>query len=126
MIDATYLKAQWLLGDPGYDVDWFREALQAKGHHTLHPQSEIPDRADQIRQASLQEPEPHRAEGRRSQIMFGKPKDWRRVAPRYDRCPTVFISSVALADTVLFWLWVLTLGTVYKANGAADCMNQSD
>jgi transposase len=24
-------KAQWLLGDRGYDADWFRDALQAKG-----------------------------------------------------------------------------------------------
>ena len=24
-------KAQWLLGDRGYDADWFRNALQAKG-----------------------------------------------------------------------------------------------
>ena len=24
-------KAQWLLGDRGYDADWFREALQNKG-----------------------------------------------------------------------------------------------
>jgi IS5 family transposase len=24
-------KAQWLLGDRGYDPDWFRDALQAKG-----------------------------------------------------------------------------------------------
>ena len=24
-------RAQWLLGDRGYDADWFREALQAKG-----------------------------------------------------------------------------------------------
>jgi hypothetical protein len=23
--------AQWLLGDRGYDPDWFRDALQAKG-----------------------------------------------------------------------------------------------
>src|SRR3546814_12360366 len=23
-------KAQWLLGDRGYDADWFREALEAK------------------------------------------------------------------------------------------------
>ena len=23
--------AQWLLGDRGYDADWFRDALQAKG-----------------------------------------------------------------------------------------------
>jgi transposase len=25
------LKAQWLVSDPGYDADWFRDALQAKG-----------------------------------------------------------------------------------------------
>jgi transposase len=24
-------KAQWLLGDRGYDADWFRDALHAKG-----------------------------------------------------------------------------------------------
>ena len=24
-------KAQWLLGDRGYDADWFRDALAAKG-----------------------------------------------------------------------------------------------
>ncbi len=24
-------KAQWLLGDRGYDANWFRDALQAKG-----------------------------------------------------------------------------------------------
>ncbi|MBS1037863.1 transposase, partial [Gluconobacter cerinus] len=26
----------------------------------------------------------------RIEIMFGRLKDWRRVATRYDRCPTVF------------------------------------
>ena len=24
-------RAQWLLGDRGYDADWFRDALEAKG-----------------------------------------------------------------------------------------------
>ncbi|MEH6834839.1 MULTISPECIES: transposase, partial [Falsihalocynthiibacter] len=43
---------------------------------------------------------------RRNRIehMFGKLKDWRRVSTRYDRCPNVFISAIALAPTVLFWL----------------------
>ncbi|WP_156460750.1 transposase, partial [Sphingomonas sp. Leaf339] len=40
----------------------------------------------------------------RIEIMFGRLKDWRRVATRYDRCPTVFFSAVALAATVIFWL----------------------
>ena len=31
-------------------------------------------------------------------------KDWRRVATRYDRLPTIFFSAVALAPTVIFRL----------------------
>ncbi|WP_371818940.1 transposase [Gluconobacter sp. P1C6_b] len=40
----------------------------------------------------------------RIEIMFGRLKDWRRVATRYDRCPTVFFSAICLATTVMFWL----------------------
>ncbi len=40
--------------------------------------------------------------------MFGRLKDWRRVATRYDRCPKVFLSAIAialaLAATVIYWL----------------------
>ena len=34
--------------------------------------------------------------------MFGRLKDWRRVATRYDSCPKVFFSAVPLAATVMF------------------------
>ncbi len=40
----------------------------------------------------------------RIEIMFGRLKDWCRGATRYDRCPKVFLSAIALAATVLFWL----------------------
>ena len=40
----------------------------------------------------------------RIEIMFGRLKDWRRIATRYDRCATTFLSAVALAATVMFWL----------------------
>jgi transposase len=36
--------------------------------------------------------------------MFGRLKDWRRVATRYDRCPNAFFAAVALAAAVIFWL----------------------
>jgi transposase len=36
--------------------------------------------------------------------MFGRQKDWRRVATRHDRCPKLFLSAVALAEIVMFWL----------------------
>lgn len=37
-------------------------------------------------------------------IMFGRFKDSRRVATCYNRCPTVFLSAICLAATVMFWL----------------------
>ena len=38
------------------------------------------------------------------EITFGKLKDWRRVATRYDSCPKVFLSAIALAAIVIYWL----------------------
>ncbi|WP_439650946.1 transposase [Phycobacter azelaicus] len=38
------------------------------------------------------------------EIMFGRLKDWRRVATRYDRCPKVFLSAIALAALFIYWL----------------------
>ncbi|WP_156470260.1 transposase, partial [Gluconobacter japonicus] len=45
----------------------------------------------------------------RIEIMFGRLKDWRRVATRYDRCPTVFFSAICLTVTVMFCLRGLSL-----------------
>ncbi len=36
--------------------------------------------------------------------MFGRLKDWRRIATRYDRCAHTFMSASALAATVIFRL----------------------
>ncbi|WP_425442609.1 IS5 family transposase [Sphingomonas adhaesiva] len=90
-------KAQWLLGDRGYDADWFRDALQAKGIQPCIPGRK--SRNEPIRYDK-------RRYRRRSriEIMFGRLKDWRRVATRYDRCPTAFFSAIALAATVILWL----------------------
>jgi transposase len=54
-----------------------------------------------------------RRDKRRNRIerLFGRLKDWRRGATRYDRSPTVFLSAIARAATVIFWLWVLSLGS---------------
>jgi transposase len=98
----TLPRAQWLLGDLGYDGDWFREALQAKG---ITPS--IPGRKSRTEPIHYDKRRYRRRN--RIEIMFGRLNDWRRVATRYDRCPTIFLSAVALAATVLFWLRVLTL-----------------
>ena len=49
----------------------------------------------------------------RIKIRFGKLKDWRRVATRYDRGPKVFLSAIVLAAIVIYWISVLTLGYLY-------------
>jgi transposase len=40
----------------------------------------------------------------RIEIMFGRPKAWRRIAARNDGCAKTFLSAVALAASVMFWL----------------------
>ncbi len=89
--------AHWLLADRGYDADWFREALQDKGIKAC-----IPGR--KARKLSVKYDKRRYKRRNRIEIMFGRLKDWRRVSTRYDRCPKVFLSAIALAATVLFWL----------------------
>ena len=35
---------------------------------------------------------------------FGRLKDWRRVATRYDRCAHTFHSAICIAAIIIFWL----------------------
>ena len=87
----------WLLADRGYDADWFREALLDRGTMPC-----IPGRKSRKKVVRYDK----RRYKRRNRIerMFGRLKDWRRVATRYDRCPKVFLSAIALAATVMCWL----------------------
>jgi transposase len=90
-------KVDWLLGDRGYDADWFREALKDKGIRACIPgrmQRKTPVKYDKRRYKRRN----------RIEIMFGRLKDWRLVATRYDRCPKVFLSAIALAATIIYWL----------------------
>ena len=47
-------KVDWLLGDRGYDADWFREALKDKGDTPMHPRTKATQENSQIRQAQIQ------------------------------------------------------------------------
>jgi len=86
--------AQWLLGDRGYDADWCRDALQAWGIQPC-----IPGRRS--RNEGVRYDKRRYRRHSRIEIVFGRLKDWRRVATRYDRRPTVFFSAIALAATVI-------------------------
>jgi len=89
--------ADWLIADRGYDADWFRKALEDRGIRAC-----IPGRKSRDKPARHDKRRYRRRN--RIEIMFGRLKDWRRIATRYDRCPTVFLSALALAATVMFWL----------------------
>ena len=96
-------KADRLLADRGYDADWLHEALKDEGITPC-----IPGRKAQGKPVKYDKRRYRRRN--RIEIMFGRLKDWRRVATRYDKCPKVFLSAFALAATVMFWLCVRTLG----------------
>jgi transposase len=70
----------WLLGDRGYDADWFREALKDKGIRACIPgrkQRKKPVKYDKRRYKRRN----------RIEIMFGRLKDWRRVQPAMTGAP---------------------------------------
>jgi|TARA_B100000959_G_scaffold249448_1_gene277048 putative transposase len=89
--------AKHLLADRGYDADWFREALEGKGIKPCIPSKK--NRKIQITYDKTLYKQRHKVEN-----MFGKLKDWRRVATRYDRCAHTFFSAICIAAIVIFYL----------------------
>jgi transposase len=89
--------ARELIADRGYDSNHFRAALTERGIAPCIPS---------IR--SRKTPLPHDAalyrQRHRIENMFGRLKDWRRIATRYDRCAHTFFAAILIAATVTFWL----------------------
>jgi transposase len=90
-------KAKHLIADRGYDSDPFRTALTARGTTPCIPPRK--NRKVQHRYNTTLYRQRHRIE-----IMFGKLKDWRRIAMRYDRCAHTFMSAIVIAAIVIFWI----------------------
>ena len=90
-------RMRYLLGDKGYDANSLRKTLRENGTSPV-----IPGRRNRKRTIRYDQ---QRYRGRHLiENAFCRIKDFRRVATRYDRCPTVFLSAIALAATVIFWL----------------------
>jgi transposase len=90
-------RAKELLGDKGYDSDWFCAALTARGiTPCILPQ---PNRKVQYHHNKAVYKKRHLVEN-----LFAKIKDRRRIHTRYDRCAHTFISAICIAATVIFWL----------------------
>lgn len=96
MLDALP-RAKAMLGDRGYDADWFRAALTERGIAPC-----IPSKAN--RKVPITHDHPLYRQRHKIENMFGRLKDWRRIHTRYDRCAHTFMSAIAIAATVIFWL----------------------
>ena len=90
-------KARELLADRGYDADWFRAALMERGITPCIPPKK--NRKTNIMYDRELYKQRHKIEN-----MFGRLKDWRRIAMRYDRCAHTFFSAILIAATVIFYL----------------------
>jgi transposase len=96
MLDALP-KANALLGDRGYDAEWFRKALAERGITACIPSKR--NRKAPIPRDAVLYRQRHRIEN-----MFRTLKDWRRIHTRYERCAHTFMSGICIAATVIFCL----------------------
>ena len=94
---AALPPAEALLGDRGYDSGWFRAALAEKGIGACIPSS-------RSRKVAIPHDKALYRQRHRIDNMFGRLKDWRRLATCYDRCAHAFLSAMCIAAAVAFWL----------------------
>lgn len=93
----TLPPAKELLADRGYDSDHFRAGLIGRGIMPCIPP--LKSRKLAIAYDKVLYRQRHRIEN-----AFGRMKDWRRIAMRYDRCAHTFFSAICIAATVTFLL----------------------
>ena len=86
-----------LIADRAYDADRLRDWLRDRGIEAV-----IPGRAAR----AVAYPLNHIAYRRRNVIerMFGRLKNWKRIATRYDRLAVNYLAAVVLVATVTQWL----------------------
>ena len=92
MTEATILH-----GDKGYDSNAVRAKIEARG-----AAPNIPPRTNR-RWKNCFSPCLYR-DRNAIERMFGRIKDFRRIATRYDRLAQNFLAAVALVATVCYWL----------------------
>ena len=90
-------RLRYLVADKGYDADALRRSLREAGTTPV-----IPGRRSRKRAIRYDK---QRYRGRHLvENAFCRLKDFRRVATRYDKLAANFLSGVALATALAFWL----------------------
>jgi transposase len=90
-------RTRYLLADKGYDADPLRRSLRQAGAVPVIPGRRSRKRA--IRYDKQRYRDRHLIEN-----AFCRLKDFRRVATRYNKLAANFLSGVALATAIAFWL----------------------
>lgn len=89
--------ASHLIADRGYDANHLRDLLRERGTEAVIPST-----------ASRRAPIPYDTAAYRArnlvERMWCRPKDWRRVATRYDKLARDFLDSAHLAAIYTWWL----------------------
>lgn len=86
-----------LHGDKGYDTNAIRRQVEERG-----AMPNIPPKANRRWKSCFS---PFLYRGRNAiERMFGRLKDFRRIATRYHRLATNFLAAVCLAATVSYWV----------------------
>lgn len=97
MLSAALPNARYLLGDKAYDADHWRDYLTSR-----HIQPVIPNKSNR------KQPRPFnnaRYKGRNViERMFGRLKDFPRVATRYDKNANNFLAALCLAALICYWI----------------------
>jgi transposase len=87
----------YFLGDKAYDAVAFRDILQEKRIRAVIPSKR-----------NRKTPFPHdkiRYRGRNTiERMFGRLKDFRRVATRYDKLARNFMAAICIAALLCYWI----------------------
>ena len=94
---AEMPRAMRLLGDKGYDADWLRDELKARGVRVG-----IPARSGRNRPATRNRKLSKKR--CRIEIAFVRLKDWRGISTRYARCGDLSLSAITLAATAILRL----------------------
>lgn len=90
-------EAKVMIADKGYDSDEYRAALKAKGIASCIPPRKGRKVMHEFSKTLYKQR--HKVEN-----MFGRLKDWRRIATRYDRCADIFMSAITIAAIVIRWI----------------------
>ena len=97
MLGASLPNARYLLADKAYDADHWRSYLKSR---CILPV--IPNKSNR------KQPHPFnktRYKGRNViERMFGRLKDFRRVATRYDKNAKNFLAALCLAALICYWI----------------------